>query len=154
MRGLWGVLEAILAHLGPKRAVKSAPEAPTPAIPYFLGTVLGSKIFFFGLKNQQESFRSALRPIFWSVEKIPQHRMLLRSISHRFLMVLGRPGGSEHEDFAREWCKFLHFRLLQHKLALDPPKPSIFLPFWGPSWGPKSGMLAPRGQDVPPRGIF
>ena len=51
MRGLWGVLEAILAHLGPKRAVKSAPEAPHPRYGVILGVRFGVPNFLFWVEK-------------------------------------------------------------------------------------------------------
>ena len=51
MRGLWGVLEAILAHLGPKRVLKSAPEAPHPRYGVLFGVRFGVPNFLFGVKK-------------------------------------------------------------------------------------------------------
>ena len=49
--GSWRTLEAILAHLGPKRALKSAPEAPHPRYGVLFGDRLGVPNFPFWVKK-------------------------------------------------------------------------------------------------------
>ena len=97
-------------------------------------------------KIWQDGFGRAPGVMFLGVKKRQQHRRLLRSIFCWIWEGFWGAGEGKNKVFAWEWCKFWHFRLLQHKLALELQKPSIFTSFWRSSWTPKSDMLAPRGQ--------
>ena len=130
------------AKIGSKNYIYVARRAQEPS-----GELLGRFFGHVGPKSHQKATQNACKILI-------DFDIDFSSIFHRFWEGFGRSGEGKNEVFAWEKCKFSHFLLLQHKLALDPLKPSIFRPFWEPSWALKTDMLVPRWQNVRTRVFF